>query len=123
MEIVAENLKTRICELIGENYNDAYFILWVQDAWHAGFPTLYVDVVFGTLDTERKLRARLGDGLYNDLQKKIETMGEHVTHALSAFIDTVPTYEEKDIYRFVSRLIDSQLLAVDVSLFSEEEED
>jgi hypothetical protein len=119
MEVVAHTLKTRVGVLIRENYN-YYFKEWIADSWHAGFPTLYVDILFGTLDKERTLRGRLGDRLYDDLQKKIETMGEHISHGVCAFMYAVPTYEEEDVYRFVYRLIDSQLEDADFSMFFEE---
>jgi hypothetical protein len=122
MELVAEKIKTRVCELIRENFN-GYFKYWIGDAWHAGFPTLYVDVVFGTLDKKRTLRGRLGDRLYDDLQKKIETMGEHVSHASEAFFHTMPDCEEDDICRFVSHLIDAQVADDDFSMFFEEDTD
>lgn len=122
MESVSQLLKTRVCDLIRENYNP-YFEYWIGDAWHAGFPTLYVDVIFGTLDKDRTLRTRIGDRIYDDLQKKIETMGEHISHAVEALISLMPNCDEDTVCRFVERLIKSQLEDNDFSMFFEEETD
>lgn len=122
METVSERLKVRTCGLIRDNF-DTHFKLWIGDAWHAGFPTLYVDVIFGNLDKEKTLRGRLGDRLHDDLQKKIETMGEHVGHAVEALICVSPSCDELTVCRFVERLIDAQLGDNDFSMFFEEETD
>lgn len=122
MEPVASLLKTNVCNLIRENF-DGFFVHWIADAWHAGFPTLYVDIMFGTLDKDKTLRTRIGDKLYDLLQKRVETMGEHVSHATTAFVQTSSRYTLTSVCRFVKIMIDEQLRDSELCMFFEDETD
>jgi hypothetical protein len=114
-----ELLKTHLRNLVRGNY-DEHFELWIEDAWHAGLPTLYVDVLFGTLDKHRTLKTRIGEDSVRDLQRKVEIMGEHVSHATLAFISVVPNHTETLVFSFISKLVDTQFNDNELSMFLEE---
>ena len=115
-----ETLKSRICKQIQENY-DVHFEFWIDDAWHAGFPSIYVDVFFGTFDKDKTLKTRIGEVIVNELQRKVETMGEHISHATAAFIRVFPNHDKHTIVSFVKALIDRQFDDNELTMFWEPE--
>ncbi len=119
LDTAKELLKTKLCNLVRENY-DMYFGHWIEDAWHAGFPTLYVGVLFGTLDRDRTLKTRIGEDNVRDLKQKVEIMGEHVSHATRAFITVVPNHTENLVCSFICKIVDNQFDDNELSMFLEE---